>query len=87
MTVRNKTIIDVRSAGEFDLEHAKYSINIPLQEIADKIEQICEIEGEIILCCASGTRSGMAQQILASKGIDCVNGGSYFEAENYILKQ
>lgn len=81
--ITNKTIIDVRSAAEFDLEHAQGAINIPLHEIEDRMGEINQMEGEIILCCASGNRSGMAQQILESKGINCHNAGSWFEAENF----
>ncbi|RUA34001.1 MAG: rhodanese-like domain-containing protein [Bacteroidetes bacterium] len=81
----NRTIIDVRSEGEFAMGHAQDALNIPLNEVEARAEEIAKIEGEIILCCASGNRSGMAQQILQSKGIDCHNGGSWFAAENYAL--
>ncbi len=83
--INSTTIIDVRSAAEFDLEHAEGAINIPLQDIANKVEEISKIEGEIILCCASGNRSGMAQQILEAKGITCHNAGSWFEAHNFAM--
>ncbi len=83
--VNNKTIIDVRSAGEFNLEHAQGAINIPLNEIDNKIEEISKMEGDIILCCASGNRSGMAQQILEAKGISCHNAGAWFESENFAM--
>jgi rhodanese-related sulfurtransferase len=81
----NTTIIDVRSEGEFAMGHAENAMNIPLNEVEQKVDEISKIEGEIILCCASGNRSGMAQQILESKGINCHNGGSWFEAENYAV--
>ncbi|MGM0580912.1 MAG: rhodanese-like domain-containing protein [Bacteroidota bacterium] len=81
----NKTIIDVRSEGEFLMGHAEGALNIPLNEVESRAEEIGKIEGEIILCCASGNRSGMAQQILQSKGIECHNGGSWFAAENYAM--
>ncbi|GAA5027050.1 hypothetical protein GCM10011506_13280 [Marivirga lumbricoides] len=81
----NKTIIDVRSAGEFALEHAQYSVNIPLNEIEARLEEVKKIEGEIIVCCASGNRSAMAQQILLSHGIKSLNGGSWYAAENSVV--
>jgi rhodanese-related sulfurtransferase len=81
----NKTIIDVRSEGEFVMGHAEGALNIPLNEVESRSEEIGKIEGEIILCCASGNRSGMAQQILEGKGIKCHNGGSWFAAENYAM--
>jgi rhodanese-related sulfurtransferase len=83
--LNNKTIIDVRSEGEFAMGHAEDAINIPLHDIDDRLEEIKQIKGEIILCCASGNRSGMAQQILQSKGVNCHNGGSWFAAENYAM--
>ncbi len=85
MKSSNKTIIDVRSEGEFAMGHAQGALNIPLNEIESHMEEIKKIDGEIILCCASGNRSGMAQQILESKGIECHNGGSWFAAENYAM--
>ncbi|WKV12110.1 rhodanese-like domain-containing protein [Marivirga harenae] len=85
MSNSNKTIIDVRSEGEFAMGHAEGAMNIPLNEVESRVQEIEKMEGEIILCCASGNRSGMAQQMLQSKGIECHNGGSWFAAENYAM--
>ncbi|HRH58742.1 MAG TPA: rhodanese-like domain-containing protein [Chitinophagales bacterium] len=76
--MQNKpTVIDVRSYGEFMGGHVAGSINIPLQEIQQRVDEIKALPQPIILCCASGNRSGQAMQFLKSIGIDCENGGSW----------
>lgn len=76
--MQNKpTVIDVRSYGEFMGGHVAGSINIPLQEIQQRVDEIKVLPQPIILCCASGNRSGQAMQFLKSIGIDCENGGSW----------
>jgi phage shock protein E len=78
-----KTIIDVRSEGEFLSGSAIGAINIPLNEIEGRTDEIAEMKGDIVLCCASGNRSGMAQQLLAQKNIKTYNGGSWISANNF----
>jgi rhodanese-related sulfurtransferase len=55
------------------------SINIPLQEIPQRIEDIKALNSPVILCCASGNRSGQAHHYLSQQGIECYNGGSWYE--------
>ena len=71
------TIIDVRSPGEFAGGHVKGSSNIPLQEVPARLDDFRGMAQPIILCCASGNRSGQAAHFLQSQGIDCENGGSW----------
>ncbi|MBK8698117.1 MAG: rhodanese-like domain-containing protein [Saprospiraceae bacterium] len=72
-------VIDVRTPGEFLGGHVAGSINIPLNEIHLRVDDIKNMGNkEIILCCASGNRSGQATAFLKSQGIACVNGGSWF---------
>jgi hypothetical protein len=73
------TIIDVRTPGEFMGGHVVGSINIPLQEIQNCTNEIKELNQPIVLCCASGMRSGQATVYLRSVGIDCENGGSWLD--------
>ncbi len=74
-----QTIVDVRTPGEFMGGHVAGSINIPLQEIQQRIDEIKALPQPIILCCASGNRSGQATSFLKSLGIDCSNGGSWLD--------
>ncbi len=61
------TLIDVRSAGEFASGNAPGTINIPLQELGSRFGEIPK-SIPVVLCCASGTRSGMAKMMLMKKG-------------------
>ena len=77
--IKTATVIDVRTPGEFAGGSTPGAINIPLSEIQSRLDEIRQLETPIILCCASGNRSGQATQFLKSLGIDCSNGGSWFE--------
>ncbi|MFM2370241.1 MAG: hypothetical protein RL619_2567, partial [Bacteroidota bacterium] len=54
------TIVDVRSHAEFMGGHVVNSINIPLNEIPQRVEELRNLKGPLVLCCASGNRSGQA---------------------------
>lgn len=70
-------VVDVRSRGEFSSGAREGSINIPLDELeraADRLDR----EKPVVLCCASGSRSGMAVTILKRKGFrNVVNAGPW----------
>lgn len=76
----NATIVDVRTAAEFTGGHVQGSMNIPLQEVPQRVEELRRMEN-LILCCASGNRSGQAARFLQSRGIECINGGSWTEVD------
>jgi phage shock protein E len=59
--------VDVRSAGEFASGNAPGSINIPLQELGSRLAEIPK-SSPVVVCCASGTRSGMAKMLLKKNG-------------------
>ena len=75
----NVTIIDVRSPGEFMGGHVAGSINIPLGEIPAHLDEIREMQQPLVLCCASGNRSGQATMWLKQNGVECTNGGSWID--------
>jgi len=77
------TIVDVRTYGEFIGGHVVGSINIPLNEIPARIEELKQLCAPLILCCASGGRSGQAYTYLSQNGIECYNGGSWLNVNYY----
>ncbi|HYM92821.1 MAG TPA: rhodanese-like domain-containing protein [Chitinophagaceae bacterium] len=76
---KKRTIIDVRTPLEFIGGNVNGSINIPLNELPSRVAEIKSKPQPIILCCASGSRSGQAAAYLKSLGIECVNGGSWID--------
>ncbi len=71
-------IIDVRSPGEFATGHVRGAVNIPLDRLADDIAKaVPDKSAPVILCCATGGRSGMACSFMQQMGYQQVsNGGS-----------
>jgi phage shock protein E len=76
------TIVDVRTPAEFMGGHVKNSLNIPFQEIPERMAEFQKMEN-IILCWASGNRSGQAKAYLKQRGIECNNAGSWQEVNCY----
>ncbi len=74
-------IIDVRTPQEFRAGHVKGAKNIPLQDLNRRTPEIKKNK-PVVLCCASGMRSGQAKAILKGMGIDCINGGSWTKVNN-----
>lgn len=69
-------IIDVRTTAEFETGHVKGAINIPLDEIAQRIDDVGERPDPIVLYCRTGARCNRALAILRRHGFsDVVNGG------------
>lgn len=77
------TIIDVRTPEEFRGGNVAGSINFPLQEIPQQIEELKNLKTPFVLCCASGNRSGQAHNYLSQQGIECCNGGSWMDVNYY----
>ena len=73
------TVVDVRTTEEFSGGNVAGSINIPLNEIPTRISEFSALSQPLVLCCASGGRSGQAVHFLKSNGIDCENGGSWLD--------
>lgn len=73
------TIVDVRTPGEFMGGNVTGSINIPLNEVTDRADEIMALKTPVVFCCASGGRSGQATAYFKAQGLDCENGGGWME--------
>lgn len=76
-------IIDVRTPQEFMGGHVAGSMNIPLQELTSRVEEL-RSKQNIILCCASGARSEQAARYLQANGIECINGGPWTRVNHLV---
>ena len=78
VNLKEATIIDVRTSGEYCMGCVEGSTNIPLDQVPHKIEEFKNMKKPLVLCCASGGRSGQAVQFLEANGVDNVyNGGGW----------
>lgn len=66
------TLIDVRTAEEFDSGHIKGFFNIPVDELREHIEEF-DIKNPVYVVCQSGLRSYIACCILSQHGFECYN--------------
>lgn len=65
-------IIDVRTAAEFRRGHAQGALNIPLDQLEARKHEV-DPSRPVLLCCASGSRSGLAVSWLRGHGFSDVH--------------
>lgn len=80
------TIIDVRTNAEFVGGAVSNSLNIPLNEVPEKVGELMKMQ-PMVMCCAAGIRSAQAVNFLKQAGVEKVyNGGSWQEVNSMIKK-
>ncbi|MCK0122820.1 rhodanese-related sulfurtransferase [Gelidibacter sediminis] len=77
MMSKGAIILDVRTKREWDNGHIANAKHVPLDDLQNQVEKLKKLNKPIITCCASGMRSAKAAQILKSKNIESINGGSW----------
>ncbi|MGZ3924872.1 MAG: rhodanese-like domain-containing protein [Flavisolibacter sp.] len=81
--LKKASIVDVRTPGEYLEGHYPGAINIPLNELPNRLEEFKELKTPIVAYCRSGARSGMAVSLLKQNGFNEIyNGGGLFELYN-----
>jgi phage shock protein E len=78
-------VLDVRTPAEFASGHLAGSTNIPLDQLASRLDAL-PAGRPIITCCRSGARSGVAVDILKRHGIEAFNGGSWTSLKDQVKR-
>jgi len=69
-------VIDVRTTEEFKEEHYPNALNIPVDQIKQRLIEFGEKNKPLVVYCATGARSAYATKILRSAGYtDVINAG------------
>jgi len=77
------SVIDVRTPGEYLDGHYPGAINIPLNELTERLDEFKKMQQPIVAYCRSGARSGMAVSVLKQNGFNEVyNGGGLIDLYN-----
>jgi phage shock protein E len=79
-------LVDVRSPAEFAEGNVKGSVNIPLDQVQNKLAKF-KGKDNIVVFCRSGSRSGQAKSILEQNGFTNVTNGGTWQDVNNILKK
>lgn len=60
-------ILDVRTASEYEDGHIEGAVNIPVQELSSRLDELSN-EDELLVYCRTGNRSAQAVDILQDVG-------------------
>jgi NADPH-dependent 2,4-dienoyl-CoA reductase/sulfur reductase-like enzyme/rhodanese-related sulfurtransferase len=75
-----KLVVDVRTPEEFEMGAFPESVNIPLDELPVRMDELGAKDRELVLYCASGARSAYAIRFLQDAGYtNTTNGGGIMQ--------
>ena len=74
---RDVIILDVRRTDEYAESHIKDSVNIPIHELPDRLDEVPS--GELWVHCAAGYRASVAASLLDAAGHKLVSVDDEFE--------
>ena len=61
-------LLDVRTRDEFHDGHVARAVNIPVQELAQRLHELGPTTRPVVVYCRSGGRSAAAAQLLTQAG-------------------
>ncbi len=79
---QERLVIDVRTPMEYEMGAYPGAVNIPLDDLMDRVDEVGDKDREIIVYCASGARSSYARRLLDRLGYTNVtNGGGLHDVQ------
>ena len=84
--MKKVNLIDVRTPDEFNGGSVPNAINIPLNEVVNRLDELKGLQPMLVFC-AAGVRSQKAIDFLMANGVNQVeNGGSWLEVNAYLKR-
>lgn len=81
--IKNGVVVDVRTPEEFAEEHFTGAVNIPVDQILARMDEIPRNQ-PVVLYCASGARSAYVAHLLKAEGYkNVVNAGGLDDILEY----
>ncbi len=65
-------LVDVRTPQEFAARHLPGAVNIPVDELPQRLGELGAPEQPVVIYCGSGKRSSRAEQLLKEQGFQQV---------------
>ena len=81
---KNTCIVDVRTVEEFNAGNVEGSLNIPMHEVPNRIDELKALPSPLVVICLSGNRSGQVANYLTSLGMEDVHNGGGWQEVTYI---
>lgn len=77
-------VVDVRTPEEFADEQYPNALNIPVDELVQRLHEFGDTAKPVVLYCATGSRSAYAARVLRSSGYaDVTNAGGLYDMPGY----
>lgn len=77
-------LLDTRTVGEYSRGHIEGFMNIPVDELRERLEEV-EKGKPVYVICQSGLRSYIATRILAENGYECYNFAGGFRFYDVVI--
>lgn len=75
MVAQGALLLDVRTPAEFAGGHVQGAVNIPVQELGQRMRELGPTKRPVVVYCRSGGRSATATAMMRSAGYDVLDVG------------